>query len=508
MRDLRDWMALLSAIGHLALAITALVSGRKSPLGRPLAALCFVLFGWNFATPCGHIFGGKAFEALDGAFTAISPAALLEVVVRFVGEHRARVRARALIWTGFGGLGLASLLAPFASTEGVAWLNGSSWPLIFLAMWLPTLAFDFWLLVRHLRSSSDPAESARTRTVFAAVAVGAVFATSDILHGIGLPLPYLGSIGTLIAAGLLATCTIRFGLLERNVSARSTIYVVAMVGAFVVAYLAGFQVFAGNLAGQAFVTFVISLVVVVVGRELVVSISEARSRTQKLAVVGRFSAQMTHDLRSPLTALLGAMQVIEAAGDEPSPKQKKTQKEMIALAVAQAERIAAIVDRYDRMARVEPRMTIVRIDEILQAIARAHRVAGESITLGVGDTECDADPELLTSAIDNVVKNAVEASSHEKVRVESLVANDRVIVRVIDHGPGMDARTRARAFEDFFTTKTTGSGLGLAFVERVMLAHRGTIHLESELGAGTTVTLALPVRSRSGSGAGSRGSGA
>ena len=55
-------MSLLAAIGHLSLAVTALASGRRSSVARPLAALCFVLFGWNFATLAQHLFGGTTFS--------------------------------------------------------------------------------------------------------------------------------------------------------------------------------------------------------------------------------------------------------------------------------------------------------------------------------------------------------------------------------------------------------------------------------------------------------------
>src|SRR4051794_25780329 len=90
MRELRDWMSLLAAIGHLSLAVVALASGRRSTLARPVAALCFVLFGWNFSTIGRHVFGGSAFPVLDSMFTALSPPMTLEVVLRFVGQARRR----------------------------------------------------------------------------------------------------------------------------------------------------------------------------------------------------------------------------------------------------------------------------------------------------------------------------------------------------------------------------------------------------------------------------------
>ncbi len=322
-------------------------------MARPLAALCFVLFGWNFATLAAHLFGGPTFSILDSAFTALSPPLVLEVVLRFTGEGRRHRIARGFVWAVFGSLTVVTL-SLFVSRAAAAWAEGWGWNAVFLFVWTPTLVFEVLLLVRHLARSGDAGEKARTRTVLAALAIGATFATSDVARGLGLPTPYLGSIGTVISAGLLATCAVRFELFDRNVSTRAAVYVLAMIGAFVALYLVMVRVFAGSLAAQAFATAVIMLLVVAVARELAIGLTESRERVQRLAVLGRFSAQMAHDLKGPLSALLGAAQVLEGIdGASETPKQAATRKEFLELAVAQAKRVAAIVDRYDRMGRVE-----------------------------------------------------------------------------------------------------------------------------------------------------------
>ena len=483
-------MSLLAAIGLLSLAITALVAGRRGALARPLAAMCFAMFGWNFSTLAHHVLGGDAFSVLDSFFTALTPPLVLEVVLRFVGQARKSRGPRVLIWLVFGSLAVATL-GGFVSKDVLAWLDAPSWAAIFLAGWVPTLLFDALLVVRHLRASTDLAEKARTRTVLAALAIGATFSTSDVVRGLDLPLPYLGSIGSLIAAGLLATCALRFGLFDRNVSARTTVYAVGMTSAFVVAYLVLFRVFAGSIAVLAFMTAMVTLLVVGVARELGIAYSESRERIQRLTVLGRFSAQMAHDLRSPLTALLGAVQVLEGTDD--SKDGGAARKELLDLAVAQAHRISTIVDRYDRMGRIEPRMTTVRVNEVARAVARSHALADSALALDETNPECDADRDLVESALENVVRNAVEASKDGgTVRIETKREPGAIVMRVVDTGIGMDARQRERAFEDFFTTKETGSGLGLAFSRRVMLAHGGDVSLVSARGTGTTVELRLP----------------
>jgi two-component system, NtrC family, sensor histidine kinase HydH len=492
MKDVRDWVSLFAAIGHLSIAVTAMLSARKSALARPLAGLCFVLFGWNFATLAHHVIGGSAFEVFDAAFTALSPAALFELVLTFVGQSKRLRPARALVWGAFGALSAASFTGLFSKAM-LDWIDRPSWSIWFLVAWVPSIVFEVWLLVRHLRSSSEQREKARTRIVLVALAIGATFSTSDVARALGLPLPYLGAIGTLIAAALLMTLAVRFELFDRNVSVWSGMYVLGMIVAFVVAYLVIFRVFIGNLAAQAFATAVVTLLLVVVARELAAAYAEARERRQRLTVLGRFSAQMAHDIKGPLAALLGAVQVLEGSeGDDEDAK--RTRKEFLDLLGEQAKRIVAIVDRYDRMGRIEPRKTTVRVDDVVRAVARAHALAEGTLHLAGNDLECEADAELFESALENVVRNAVEATGDAaRVRVETERAARTVVVRVIDRGEGMDARQLERAFEDFFTTKAMGSGLGLPFVRRVLLAHGGDVAMKSERGVGTTVELRLPV---------------
>jgi len=103
------------------------------------------------------------------------------------------------------------------------------------------------------------------------------------------------------------------------------------------------------------------------------------------------------------------------------------------------------------------------------------------------------DWDLLANALENLVRNAFEAMPRGgTLTVRTQVEAKSVVVSVQDTGEGMNARTRERAFDDFYTTKATGSGLGLAFVRRVVEAHGGQVTLTSHEGRGTTVTLRLP----------------
>lgn len=499
--ETRDWLSLFAAAFNLALAVIAFVGGRRSGLGNRLAALCFVLFGWNFATLAHHLHragGGNrndAFGILDPVFTALSPPLVLEVVLAFVGASRKYASIRVIAWILFGGLALSALGA-FVSDALAAWPDSETWALVFLSAYAPSFVFEIVVLVRHLRSTTSLGEKSRTRTVLAALAIGSTFSLSDVAHSAGAPLPHLGAAGTVASAALLATLILRSRLLDRDVPLQTTLYVGGMVGALVVAYLVVVSVFAGKPVVQVLGACGISIVVAAVARELALTAAESRARNQRLYVLGRFSAQMAHDIKSPLTALIGAAGALEDADDA-------MKKELFEIVSGQAKRIGVIVDRYDRIARVEPRTSLVRIDDLARKVGRLHRLGEAQVVLETAGAQCEADFDLLESALENVVRNAIEATGDASlVRIETLVEQDGThVIRVVDRGPGMNARVLERALEDFFTTKAEGTGLGLAFARRVLEAHGGTLTLASRIGPGpdqgTTVELRLPAAAKS-----------
>src|SRR5258705_363804 len=104
----RDWLQFFAVVGHLTLATLSLARGGRSPLARPLAWLCFDLFGWNFATLAHHVTGAPFWDWLDAILTALSPPLALHLVVAFVGVRRAHVRVLRALYVVFGALALSS----------------------------------------------------------------------------------------------------------------------------------------------------------------------------------------------------------------------------------------------------------------------------------------------------------------------------------------------------------------------------------------------------------------
>ena len=117
---------------------------------------------------------------------------------------------------------------------------------------------------------------------------------------------------------------------------------------------------------------------------------------------------------------------------------------------------------------------------------------GVTLTMDVPEVQGDADESLLTSALVNLVKNAVQASAKgQTVTVAARLEDAAVVLEVRDEGPGIPAEVQARIFEPFFTTREKGTGLGLPLARKLVEANGGMLTLASRPGQ-TVFSLTLP----------------
>ncbi len=479
----------------LALAVLTAVRGRReSSLALPTALLCADLFAYLGFESLADATDAQAWEWLEASAAALSGALLFHLVLAFTGARRAR-RAIALVTYGyFGALAIGSLL-PFAIPSLAAFPGGDRWALLMLAGTLPTFTFATVLLARHHRRALGE-ERARTQLFVASIAVGVGGAASDLASIAGAPsIPHLAGPGMLVSALLLSALALRARFVSIGVGPSVlTAVLVALLG--VLAQLIVYRALGGTTTALAIGTVLVLLVVIAAARAVWSSYTEIRERTAHLATLGRLSAQMAHDLRNPLAAIRGAAQYLDEERRRGGTLAE--QGEFIELILEQTERLARVIDEYRRLGRAEPRPEPTDVAELVRrvvdgaALSAPEGVAVRAQADGVrGPFALDA--ELVSTALENLVRNAVEVlderGGHVVVRAR---ADGRALeLAVIDDGPGMDARTLEQADRDFFTTKAGGSGLGLAFARRVAEAHDGRLELESAPGRGTTARMRL-----------------
>jgi two-component system sensor histidine kinase KdpD len=229
--------------------------------------------------------------------------------------------------------------------------------------------------------------------------------------------------------------------------------------------------------------------------EVVETSALRRSDEIKTAVLRAVS----HDLRSPLTAII-------AAGDAlASPTiGEEDRRELAAGVRSEGERLALLVDKLLDLSRLEagaaePRRDWTSVEEVLRAAAETTGARAERLNLSI-DPDLpliEADAAQLERAFANLFENALRHGAGHPVSVRARAGGGRILVRVVDRGPGIPPGEQARIFEPFYRAPDgaesgPGSGLGLAIVRGFIEANGGTVEVESLPGQGATFVVRLP----------------
>jgi signal transduction histidine kinase len=410
----------------------------------------------------------------------------------FIGQRRLRRPSIVAFYVYFSSIGIACLLppvVPFLST----FPNGRVWAWLMLAGLMPCVAVGSVRLIVHARRQMAE-ERARTALVIASILFAAGGNTLDLMSFAGIGSMRPGVWALVVSAGLLAVIALRARFFER-ISMLVLLNVVAVACTIVLGELVLVQWLGSHTALLALGSVLIALGAMIAGRFLLSAMSESHARVREQAARGRMSRQLGHDLRNPLTSIKGAAQFLD--GERKSGRLPDEHAVFLDMIVKHADRITRLVEVYERLARLEPDLCEVDINELvdlaLPSIPQADNLAVQT-ALGQELPKCLADRDLVLNAVENLLRNAREALEHGgHISVTTRQRGDVITLQITDDGPGMDARTRENVFDDFFTTKPNGSGLGLPFVHRVMTVHRGRVAIDSTEGCGTTVTLELPI---------------
>jgi signal transduction histidine kinase len=263
-------------------------------------------------------------------------------------------------------------------------------------------------------------------------------------------------------------------------------------------------------------------------------------RGERLAAIGRLAAQITHEIRNPLSSVALNTELLEDEMEGASAEARR----LLARIQAEVDRLAGITEEYLALAR-RPRPELVELDlrsvisDLLEFLAEEHAAASVVVeALLDAPLHVRGDAGQLRQALLNLLRNAREAATeaasrappdeaaeHLQIRVEgSLTAEDRersagegagphgslgtsaslaeeggglkaarwVIVRVVDHGLGIAQEDRERVFEAFYSRKSGGTGLGLSTVQEVIGDHGGAVRVAESSENGTTFEVALP----------------
>ena len=219
-------------------------------------------------------------------------------------------------------------------------------------------------------------------------------------------------------------------------------------------------------------------------------------REEELQAWQRLVRVLGHELNNslaPIKSIAGSLETISKRDPLPEDWREDMQSGLSVIA-ARSESLARFMGAYAKFARLpRPALAPVRLSELVQRIVRMEVRLPVEI-LGGPDITVQADADQLEQLLINLVKNGVEAAQETGggVRIRWELAPWQMELRVEDEGPGLAATTNL--FVPFFTTKPSGSGIGLVLCRQIAEGHGGSLTLENRQGAGCVALLRLPVQ--------------
>lgn len=223
---------------------------------------------------------------------------------------------------------------------------------------------------------------------------------------------------------------------------------------------------------------------------------ELLRKSEKLAVVGQLSTAIAHEIKNPLTAMKGFMQLLKLMGN-------KDTEHYIDIVLSEIDRIDSITNEFMTLAK--PEALEIKTNDLNVLMKQVVMLIEPQATMNCIQikTEFTSDTSFilcennqLKQAFINILKNAIEATPMGGViliQIEYVPDKNLVNIRFIDYGCGIEKERLPYLGEPFYSIKENGIGLGLMICYKIIEKHQGEIFIESEVGKGTTVNIALPI---------------
>lgn len=229
-------------------------------------------------------------------------------------------------------------------------------------------------------------------------------------------------------------------------------------------------------------------------------IEQTAYQNDKLAMLGKISAAIAHEIRNPLTAIRGFIQLLR-------PHLIQLGKDEYArIILAEIDRANDIIYEFLNSSKpTAPQKTIVDIRSLLKEVVLLTEsealMKGCEIHLNVVDPAMNVsiDVKQIKQVLLNMIKNAMDAIEEVEgehsgvIEIDARPDGKNVSISIRDNGNGMDKALLSRLFDPFFTTKENGTGLGLSVSYRIVKNHKGTIYVDSVKGSGTVFTISFPL---------------
>ncbi len=230
----------------------------------------------------------------------------------------------------------------------------------------------------------------------------------------------------------------------------------------------------------------------IVELERKLAVMEDNLKKEKLFAIGELSARLAHDIRNPLSVIKTSINILISKKNVDAKTMETYERMQRAV-----ERIAYQID--DVLNFVKPQVSSLKntsLHEILASVmARIDIPKTVVITIPPNNIEFVGDIISLEIVFVNLITNALQAINNSgEITISAGIVQEKIVIKIHDNGPGISNEIIPQIFEPLFTTKQTGTGLGLTSCKTIIEQHGGRIDVESAVGKGTTFTITIPYR--------------
>ena len=231
--------------------------------------------------------------------------------------------------------------------------------------------------------------------------------------------------------------------------------------------------------------------------ESVEEIESELELSRRMAAIGRLTSGVGHEVKNPINAIVVHLELLRnKLSEESAPAQRHL--EVIESEIRRLDRVVQTLVDFSRPVEVQLREQDLRdvISDVLALSAEELTRRNIWVESVIPDKPVivNIDSDLIKQAVINVVENGAQAMPEGgKLRIRLEEDRKTAVLRIADEGGGIPAEIREKIFDLYFTTKSTGSGIGLAMTYRILQLHHGSVEVESEEGRGTEFRFRIPL---------------
>lgn len=232
---------------------------------------------------------------------------------------------------------------------------------------------------------------------------------------------------------------------------------------------------------------------------------EEKLESEKIGALTMLAAGVAHEIGNPLNSINIHLQLLERKLKKAVPDLYEAElRDLVETSADEVKRLDHIVDQFLKAIRPsKPQLEPTDINELIKESMRflepEIKDRGLKLTLKLRSAlpALELDPDQIKQAFYNIVKNSTQATQEGgEITVKTDMSDNHILITFDDTGEGISAENLSTVFQPYFTTKKSGTGLGLLIIRRIIREHGGDIKISSEQGSGTSVCISLPRQQR------------